>query len=121
MSQDRPDIFGLLTRIAVAWLNNPRHQLAVDEVPILIERIHEGLAGVQAGVRRASDNPQGTASGHTPAVTAQRRLADQQLKGAVRAAKKNPEIALGVVGLVAPKLVRKIAPTVVRRPTGGIT
>lgn len=35
------------------------------------------------------------------------------LKGAVRAAKKNPEIALGVVGLVAPKLVKRIAPIVV--------
>lgn len=31
---------------------------------------------------------------------------------AVRAAKKNPEIALGVVGLVAPKLVKRIAPIV---------
>lgn len=31
---------------------------------------------------------------------------------AVRAAKKNPEIALGVVGLVAPKILRKAAPIV---------
>lgn len=41
------------------------------------------------------------------------------LKGAVRAAKKNPEIALGVVGLVAPKLVKRIAPIVVAAAVKG--
>ena len=38
---------------------------------------------------------------------------------AVRAAKKNPEIALGVVGLVAPKLVKRIAPIVVAAAVKG--
>ncbi|MCG7349808.1 hypothetical protein [Sphingomonas sp. ACRSK] len=57
MSQDRPDIFGLLTRIAVAWLNNPKHQLPADEVPTLIEQIHKGLAAVQADVPEVSENP----------------------------------------------------------------
>jgi hypothetical protein len=35
------------------------------------------------------------------------------LKGAVRAAKKNPEIALAVAGVIAPGVVKKIAPIVV--------
>lgn len=36
------------------------------------------------------------------------------LKGAVRAVKKNPEIALAVAGIVAPKLVAKAAPIIVK-------
>lgn len=40
-------------------------------------------------------------------------LARTAVQGAVRAAKKNPEIALGVAGLIAPKLVKQIAPIVV--------
>lgn len=39
-------------------------------------------------------------------------LARTAVRATVRAAKKNPEIALGVVGLVAPKLVKRIAPIV---------
>ncbi|WP_164521230.1 hypothetical protein [Sphingomonas sp. ABOLF] len=35
------------------------------------------------------------------------------LKTVARAAKDNPEIALGVVGLIAPKVVKRIAPIVV--------
>jgi hypothetical protein len=35
------------------------------------------------------------------------------LKSAVRAVKKNPEVALIVVGLVAPKLAAKAAPIIV--------
>jgi len=39
------------------------------------------------------------------------------LRGAVRAAKQNPEIALAVAGLVSPKLVTKIAPVIVAAVT----
>ncbi len=39
------------------------------------------------------------------------------LKSVVRAAKKNPEIALAVTGIVAPGLVRKAAPVIVALAT----
>jgi hypothetical protein len=36
-----PDpILKMATRIAVAWLNNPGHRIEVEELPMLLQRIH---------------------------------------------------------------------------------
>lgn len=72
-SQDQLDLIEFVTRIAVAWLDNPSHQISADEVPILIERIHDGLAGVQL----ASDVAGGPPTEHIPAVTIRKSLASK--------------------------------------------
>lgn len=33
-----------VTRIAVAWLSNPQHQLSSEDLPTLLHRIAEGLS-----------------------------------------------------------------------------
>jgi hypothetical protein len=36
-----PDpVLEMATRIAVAWLNNPGHQIEAEELPMLLQRSH---------------------------------------------------------------------------------
>ena len=40
------DTAKVVTRIAVAWLSNPRNHIPAETVPALLRRIHEGLASL---------------------------------------------------------------------------
>jgi predicted transcriptional regulator len=66
-----------VTQVAVAWLNNPSHQIAVDEVPTLLDRIYEGLAAHQTRVRQGDRTARATDPEHIPAVTIEESLASK--------------------------------------------
>jgi predicted transcriptional regulator len=40
----------MVTRIAVGWLKNPNHQVAIGEVPALLSSIHEAVLALQSRV-----------------------------------------------------------------------
>ncbi|MBM7405679.1 MULTISPECIES: MucR family transcriptional regulator [Sphingomonas] len=44
--QGKLDVAKVVTRIAVAWLRNPRNKIPAETVPELLRRIHEGLASL---------------------------------------------------------------------------
>jgi predicted transcriptional regulator len=75
--QDQPELVKLVARIAVAWLNNPSHQIAADEVPSLIECIHEGLATLHADGHVTSNAAQAASPEHIPAVSVAESLASK--------------------------------------------
>ena len=69
MEKARPDAAELVTRIAVAWLDNPSHSIAAEEVPALLRRIQRGLAAIGAAEKPAED--------YIPAVSVQDSLASK--------------------------------------------
>lgn len=71
--RDRQVSVELVTRVAVAWLNNPRHKIAADKVPILVERICAGFATLPTEARLAV----GATPEHVPAVTVEESLASK--------------------------------------------
>jgi predicted transcriptional regulator len=66
----------MVTRIAVAWLSNPDHRIEAKDLPILLQRTHEGLADLVTGAavsrRAASGVPE-----HIPAVSVEESLASK--------------------------------------------
>jgi predicted transcriptional regulator len=75
--EDKHASVEFVTQVAVAWLNNPNHQIAADEVPTLLERIYEGLAALQTRVRQGDRTARATDLEHIPAVTLEESLASK--------------------------------------------
>jgi predicted transcriptional regulator len=74
---DQYPLTKLVTKVAVAWLTNPSHQLAADEVPALIGRIYDGLAALQAGAGEGDRIDRLTDLEYIPAVTVEESLASK--------------------------------------------
>ncbi|MBM7407078.1 MULTISPECIES: hypothetical protein [Sphingomonas] len=58
---------GHVTKIAVAWLKNPSHQIAAEDLPSLLQHIHQGVAAVHSG-ERSPGQKMGPVAGPMPAV-----------------------------------------------------
>jgi predicted transcriptional regulator len=69
-------VLEVVTRIAVAWLNNPSHRIEAVELPMLIQRIHEGVEAisVDAGVHMHAAPER---LEHIPAVSVEESLASK--------------------------------------------
>ena len=74
---DQNPLAELVTKVAVAWLSNPSHQLAADEISALIERIYEGLAAFQAKAGQGHRAIWAPGLEYIPAVTVEESLASK--------------------------------------------
>lgn len=69
---DNTNLLELTAELVVAWLSNPKNNLAADELPRVIESIYGALASTSAP---ASEEK---AEQHLPAVTVRRSLASRE-------------------------------------------
>jgi predicted transcriptional regulator len=67
----------VVTRIAVAWLNNPTHRIEAEELPMLLQRIHEGLKALSPETGATAQVTPGAPPEHIPAVSVRESLASK--------------------------------------------
>jgi predicted transcriptional regulator len=72
-----PDpVLEMATRIVVAWLNNPGHKIEAEDLPLLLQRTHEGLAALATGAAASTPAASGVPE-HVPAVSVEESLASK--------------------------------------------
>ncbi|MFV0622649.1 MucR family transcriptional regulator [Sphingomonas sp. ac-8] len=66
-----------VVQVAVAWLANPHHRIAADEICTLLDRVHEGIVALQVRAEQGDMTVQAVDTEHIPAVTVEESLASK--------------------------------------------